>query len=100
MKKSPAVKILKYLNSQGFKDTDIAKRLDVSRAAISQLRTRNSGFDDEACLKLAVWLGVNPLFLIALMRSHIAEDLRVQTFWKRAAQELASNDKAKRLLAL
>lgn len=81
-------------------DYAAAKVLDVTRAAISNYRSRSSTLDDETAYKLANAMEINPLLVLADQVAERVKDDTVQSVWRVELKKLLSKEKAPHLAGL
>ncbi|KVA74089.1 hypothetical protein WM36_17230 [Burkholderia ubonensis] len=70
-------------------DYALAKALDVSRQAISLWRNGHQPLPDEACLKVAEMLDVNPFEVMATVKLERIKDEERRAVWTRALEKFS-----------
>ena len=77
-------------------DYALAKKLDLTRAAISHYQNERSLFDTTTCVKVAHAIGVDPLTIIALVELERAEKQGKQStlnFWNEELSNMPCSDR-------
>ncbi|MGV0983505.1 MAG: hypothetical protein ACOYB2_03055 [Limnohabitans sp.] len=81
-------------------DYAVAKEIGLTRAAISNYRARNSTLDDDAALKVAVLLEIDPMLILADQATERSKDESVQSVWRTMLAQLLSKEKAPHMAGL
>ena len=80
------MKSVKYLNDlsemTGMNDSQLAKALSLSHAAISHYKTGRRIMDDETCLAVANLLSVDPILVVAAACIDRAEKTGQRSLWE------------------
>ncbi len=74
-----------------YSDNDVAKKLGVSRAAVSRYRNGTGSIEDKLAVEIAEMLRLDPMQVLASMRIERAErnnSLTEVVFWKKYANQI------------
>ncbi len=81
-------------------DYAVAKLLKMRPSSISNYRARNSTLDDDAALKVAMLLEVDPVLVLADQATERSKDESVQSVWRTMLAQLLSKEKAPHMAGL
>jgi transcriptional regulator with XRE-family HTH domain len=86
-----SVKYLQELSEKtGTNDAELARKLNLTRAAISQYRSGKRIMDNEACVAIALELGIDPLKIIIAADMDRAEKNGQHSLWEVFIQRTAN----------
>lgn len=85
-----AQQLLELLRAKygGCSDYRLAKILSMSQQGISTVMTNKTTLSDENAVKLAVELGLDPVYVIICMNWQRAKDDSIRAIWEDAASKL------------
>ena len=72
--------------SKGWSHHRIAKELGQSRQVITQIRNGQQCFPEEHAVKVAKWLELDSLYVLACLRAESAKRKGLKTVWERIAR--------------
>ena len=67
-------------------ESRIARELGVSRQAIGEMRTGQQRFSEDHAGRVAGWLKLDPLYVLACIRTERAKHKGVKSMWERIAR--------------
>lgn len=90
---SKSVEYLNRCNDElALNDAQLSEEIGVRRQTISNVRTRNSDFSDQICIKIADLLNENRMEVIAnVRRCAKSEPLQVREFWRLVYEDICSD---------
>lgn len=77
-----------------YSDNDVAKKLGVSRAAVSRYRNGTGSIEDKLAVEIAEMLRLDPMQVLASMRIERAErnnSLTEVVFWKKYTNKISES---------
>lgn len=73
----------------GISDYELAKRLQLTRSAVSKLRTGKAFLGEETAVKIAELVGLDAGYVLSCIAAERAKRTAVKKAWSRAAAKLA-----------